>query len=143
MLKLLILVILSMTADYITTWLFLVTNTGYESNPLFQHFNEAPHLVWRDYIFSLTAATVVYIIAVKIDAWLRSHGRPALATELLWRVAAPGVTLRLYAAVNNLCVILGGFDLNPGGAVPVIAMAIGAVYVSVMTAVYIRRLLRI
>jgi hypothetical protein len=132
---------LSVTADYITTWLFLVTNTGYESNPLFQHFNEAPHLVWRDYALTLTAAATVYAVAVKTDAWLISRGRRPLLTEFLWRIAAPGAILRLYAAVNNLCVILGGFDLNPGGVVPTIAMVIGAVYTSVMTAVYIRRLL--
>jgi hypothetical protein len=141
MLKLLILVIISMTADYITTWLFLISGVGYESNPVYYYYNEAPHLVWRDYAFTLTSAAVVYIIAVKTDAWLRSRGRSALVVELLWRVAVPGAAARLYAAVNNLCVILGGFDLNPGGVVPTIAMVIGAVYTSVMTAVYVKRLL--
>jgi hypothetical protein len=139
MLKLIILVILSITADYATTYLFLIAGAGYESNPLFAHFNEAPHLVWRDYIFTLTAAVVVYIVAVKTDAWLRGHGYRPLVMEFLWRVAVPGAVLRFYAAVNNLCVVYGGFDLNPFGMAPVAAMAAGAVYVSALTAHYIMR----
>jgi hypothetical protein len=140
MLKLLALTLIALTADYTTTYLFLVTGAGYESNPLVYYYNEAPHLVWRDYALSLIATVAVYIVAVKTDAWLTRRGGLALVTELLWRVAAPGAVLRLYAAVNNLCIVYGGFDLNPYGVAPVIAMATGAIYVSVTTALYIRRL---
>jgi hypothetical protein len=140
MLRLLILVMLSITADYTTTWLFLVTGTGYESNPLAYYYNYDYGAVWRDYILSLIAAAAVYIVAVAADRWLRSRGRPAVVTEFLWRIAAPGAVLRLYAAVNNLCVIMGGFDLNPHGMAPVVVMAVGAVYVSITTALYVRRL---